>query len=390
VTTSQRGTQTGEPGSAAPAGAYEGLHDSDVQDLYDAVRRVVDKHLGALRRLQTDAEGRVRLAIVEQQQLERFLDELSYRLRFLDENTAGSAGVAGLHTRLEAQQRDLQGRQAGLREAQARLEHLAGRIGWLLRQTGLSAQRIEERADAPADGDPWALLLRAQLIQGQEAERSRLAREIHDGPAQALTNTLLRLQFLEGVLQTRPEDAAQELVHLRASVRESLRDVRRFIFNLRPASLKEVGVVGTLQRMIAEYREYTGLDVRVTLPESMELGQDQELVVFRVVQEALHNVQKHAVAGRVEVEVARGSGGWVITVADDGRGFEPAAQPGQSRISSGLVSMRERAAIVGGSLEVQSAPGHGTRLTLTIPVPDTDLAQPNAATRAVTPQEDRS
>src|SRR5262249_37527258 len=111
---------TGEQGPSAPTGArpveYEGLRDSDAQDLYDAVRRLVDKHLGALRRLQTDAEGRVRLAIVEQQQLERFLDELSYRLRFLGERDAGgSDALVELRDRLEADQRDLQARQAEVR-----------------------------------------------------------------------------------------------------------------------------------------------------------------------------------------------------------------------------------------------------------------------------------
>jgi signal transduction histidine kinase len=153
-------------------------------------------------------------------------------------------------------------------------------------------------------------------------------------------------------------------------VRDSLRDVRRFIFNLRPAALTEIGLVGTLYHMIAEYRVHAGLEVEATLPENMEIGRDQELVIFRVIQEALHNIQKHAGASHVSVEVARRPGEWVITVADDGRGFAAATQQGQARIGSGLLSMRERAAIVGGSLEVSSAAGHGTRLILTIPVPD--------------------
>jgi two-component system, NarL family, sensor histidine kinase DegS len=377
VTTTQQGKPAGDlDPPSAPAGTaptFAGLSDGDVQDLYDAVGRIAGKQLVALRRLRQDAEGRLRLAMVEQQQLAQFLDEVDYRIRYLSE-APESAEIVARRARLEAQQQELRERQGSLSSAQHRLEHLSSRIGWLVRQIEVSVQRIDAPADGAGDSDPWDVLLRAQLIQGQEAERSRLAREIHDGPAQALTNTLLRLQFLEGILTARPDEAARELAQTRTSVRDSLRDVRRFIFNLRPASLKEVGLVGTLQRMISEYREHTELEVQASLPETLELDADQELVVFRVVQEALHNIQKHAGAGRVEVEVARRPGGCVITVADDGRGFTPAPAQGRPEIGSGLVSMRERAAIVGGSLEVTSAAGCGTRLTLTIPLPDADPA----------------
>lgn len=368
MTTSQQDTGAGGVDSPTAAGgtaaAYAGLQDRDVQDLYDAVGRVVEKQLGTLRRLQHDAESRLRLAAVEQQQLDRFLDEVEYRMRF--QEGASPPGLP-VGSTLAAQQGSLKERQATLRQAQTRLEHLHSRIGWLIRQIELSAQRVEERADDPAETDPWGLLLRAQLIQGQEAERSRLAREIHDGPAQALTNTLLRLQLLESVLQSRPVDAAQELALVRGSVRESLQDVRRFIFNLRPASLKEVGLVGTLHRLISDYREYGEIEIQATLPESMGLTPEQELVVFRVVQEALHNIRKHAGASRVDVEVARLPSGWRITIVDDGRGFALTDLPSRPQTGSGLLSIRERAAIVGGSLQISSAPGQGTRTTLTIP-----------------------
>ncbi|HMA33534.1 MAG TPA: sensor histidine kinase [Chloroflexia bacterium] len=379
-------SQSPAPDVAQSPPSYDGLHEAEVQDLYDAVGRVVGKQATALQRLQQDAEGRLRLALVEQQHLERFLDEVAYRIRFLAESGAPETEkTAALRTRLLQQQDELLARQAELRRAQTRLAHLSSRIGWLARQIELSAQRIDERADESQESDPWALLLREQLIQGQEAERSRLAREIHDGPAQALTNTLLRLQFLESVLAARPDDAARELALLRTSVRESLRDVRRFIFNLRPASLKEVGLVGTLQRMIGEYREHTGLDVRATLPESMDLSPEQELVVFRVVQEAMHNIQKHAGASRVDIEVARRAGGWLITVADDGRGFVPTTDPGRPEMGSGLVGIRERAAIIGGSLEVRSTPGQGSRVILTLSIPETEPAPTAAAGPPATP-----
>jgi two-component system sensor histidine kinase DegS len=370
VTASQPGPTAGKVASPAAPGAtaaYEGLQESDVQDLYDAVGRLVDKQLGALRRLQQDAEGRSRAAVVEQQQLERFLDEVEYRIRFAAEDApTGAPRPAAAQADLRAQWTRLRERQSALRGAQTRLDHLSGRIAWLTQQIELSAKRVDERAEAPDQGDPWADLLRAQLIEGQEAERSRLAREIHDGPAQALTNALMRLQFLESVLAARPDEAPRELAVVRASVRDSLHDVRRFIFNLRPAALKDMGLAGTLHRMVREYREATGLEVDATLPESINLTPAQELAVFRVVQEALQNINKHAGASHVSVEVARRPNDWLVTVTDDGRGFESAANS-RAEVSSGLVGIRERAAIIGGSLDVTSAPGQGTRLTLTIP-----------------------
>ncbi len=345
---------------------FAGLRAADVQDLYDAVGRVVAKQATALRRLGADAEGRLRLAQVEHQQLSRFLDEVRYRVQYHDPVSVPTSDLLSEEQRLAARAEEL-------RQAQTRLEQLSRRITWFVRQMEASAERMGEPAAGAEEADPWAGLLRAQLIQGQEAERARLAREIHDGPAQALTNTLLRLQFVESVLAARPDEAARELVLLRTAVRESLRDVRRFLFNLRPASLGDVGLVGTLHRLIGEYRDYTGLPIEATLPESLDLGREAELVVFRVVQEALHNIHKHAGAGRITIEAARQPGSWAVQIADDGRGFAPDAG---GEVHSGLVGIRERAAIIGGSLDVQSRPGQGTRLTLTIPIAGLERAIP--------------
>ena len=356
-----------DPQMVAPAtaGGFDGLRAADVQDLYDAVGRIVAKQATALRRLGADAEGRLRLAQVESQQLGRFLDEVRYRIQYQDGTTPPPAD-------LPSEEQRLADRADELRRAQSRLEHLSRRIAWFVRQIEASAERMGEPAGAGDEADPWAALVREQLVQGQEAERARLAREVHDGPAQALTNTLLRLQFVESALAVRPDEAARELALLRTAVRESLRDVRRFLFNLRPASLGDVGLVGTLQRLISEYRDYTGLPVEATLPESLDLGREAELVVFRVVQEALHNIHKHAEASRILIEVAHQPGSWTVHIADDGRGFALDSAGGE--VHSGLIGIRERAAIIGGSLAVQSQPGHGTRLTLTIPVAESERA----------------
>jgi two-component system sensor histidine kinase DegS len=355
-------------GADADAPTYAGLQESAVQDLYDAAGRVMRKQLESLRRLERDATGRLRAAALEVQQLERFLDEVHYRERYVGDLLARAAeSEAALlrqqYAATQAQAERLAARLAALRRAQARLEQLHTRLGWLVQQLELSAERM---AGSDDEGDPWALVMRAQLIQGQEVERSRLAREIHDGPAQVLTNTLLRLQLCEQLVAQHPDEALTELARLRGAVREGLRDVRRFLFNLRPASLSEVGLVTTLRQLVQDTQDQGTLTIGAVLPEQISLSPDQEMAVFRIIQEALHNIIKHAAATHVDLAFARQSeGGWEITIADNGRGFD--LEAAATRVGSGLVSMRERAVIIGGTLDLTSRPGYGTKLTLTIP-----------------------
>ncbi len=373
VPTASQATATGD--------VYGGLQESAVQDLFDASMRVVERQLVSLRRLQADADGRLNAATVEQQQLDRFLDEISYQVRFTSSlPNAASGQVAARLRDLQRQEAKLQERQAELRRLSARLQMLSSRVSWLVRQIELSAARLNESNPEEEDQDPWALVMRAQLIQGQEAERSRLARDIHDGPAQALTNTLMRLRLVEPLVTTQPETAARELALLRSSVQDSLADVRRSIFNLRPASLNEVGLVGTLERFITEYRKSTGLEIVASLPQRIDLGPEQELALFRIVQEALHNIVKHARANRIEISLARKPTQWELAIVDDGRGFDVTRQKQKQQIGSGLGSMRERAMIAGGDLELTSRPGYGTRLLVTLPVPDGPRQEHSRAT----------
>jgi len=210
----------------------------------------------------------------------------------------------------------------------------------------------------------------AQIAMGQEAERARLAREIHDGPAQVLANTVLRLQFVEQMAKQRPDEVPSELEKLRLALQESLRDVRRFIFNLRPASLSDAGLLATVRYYAQDYRDQFDVPIELNLPETLVLSANQELVVFRIIQEALQNIHKHAEADSVSVNVQQRQGGpLVVMIADNGRGFDPKLVRQGRTGSSGLVSMRERAATVGGTLKVDSRPGTGTTITLSLPMP---------------------
>jgi len=180
----------------------------------------------------------------------------------------------------------------------------------------------------------------------------------------------MRLQFVEQMISQRPEEVKVELAKLRTAIQESLRDVRRFIFNLRPASLTDAGLLATLRYYAQDFGDQFGIPVEVNLPETLALSADQELVVFRIIQEALQNIHKHAEAEHVVVNMQqRQNAPLVVTITDDGKGFDP-KMVRQGRVgSSGLVSMRERAATVGGTLRMDSHPGTGTTITLTLPMP---------------------
>jgi two-component system sensor histidine kinase DegS len=177
---------------------------------------------------------------------------------------------------------------------------------------------------------------------------------------------------VEQLVRQDPKEVEPEISRVRGALQESLKDVRRFIFNLRPASLSDAGLIPTLRYYTQDFSEQFGIDVELNLPESLMLSANQELVVFRVIQEALQNVQKHAQASLVEVNVQHRPGGpLVVTVTDDGIGFDPKLVRQSRTGSSGLVSMRERAATVGGTLKVDSRSGTGTTITLVLPMPKT-------------------
>ncbi len=206
----------------------------------------------------------------------------------------------------------------------------------------------------------------AAIINAQEEERRRISRELHDDTAQALTSLLLYAKALE---QGDASPAVREaLAELREEVSRSLEGVRRLARELRPSALDDLGLVAALEGYTHEFTRRTSLPVRF----EPACGGDRlppkvELVLYRIAQEALTNAAKHAGATAATVTLVREPGAVSLTVSDDGRGFDPgrvaSAGPGM-----GLLSMRERAELVGGSLMLASAPGSGTAVTAHIPM----------------------
>ena len=218
-------------------------------------------------------------------------------------------------------------------------------------------------------------MLRRQLAQvtaTQEEERQRIARELHDGVGPALASLNLRLRTTVKLLERDGHPAAEEIEELAELVQVSIQDIRRLIHDLRPAALDDFGLVPALREYVARYQEEQDLEVTLALPRIDErLPAPVETTLFRVVQEALANVARHAQAQWVEISLTRDPEGVTLCIADDGRGFDP--QVPRTGAHLGLWSMHERVEQLGGRFGVDSAPGRGAELTITLPLESAPL-----------------
>ena len=203
-----------------------------------------------------------------------------------------------------------------------------------------------------------------RVVEAQELERRRLARELHDETGQALTSILLGLKPLERSVAS--EETLAAVNSVRELVVSTLQDVRRLAVELRPTALDDFGLAPAVQRLADTFREQSGLqvDVESQLGEG-RLPSEVETALYRVVQEALTNVVKHAGAARVSILLSRKDGSVVAVVEDDGSGFDPGAT---REDALGLAGMRERAALLGGRLQIESAAGAGTTLVAEVPL----------------------
>jgi two-component system sensor histidine kinase UhpB len=201
------------------------------------------------------------------------------------------------------------------------------------------------------------------VLQGQESERARLARDLHDECNQALTGVLLRL---EATAQEAPPALAAELRDTKELATAAMDELLRLARELRPTALDDHGLQAALRTQLARFRDTSGVPAELRVfDELSDLAEHEQIVVYRVVQESLSNITRHAQATQVVVEIGRDHGRPVVRVVDDGCGFT--GQPGDG---IGLVGMRERARLARGRLDVTSIPGRGTTVELRL---DRDL-----------------
>ena len=222
-------------------------------------------------------------------------------------------------------------------------------------------QAVHDRPSATADSPPSA----------REEERRRLARDLHDGPAQTLVAALFGVDLAVSALDRAPATAREELLAARALVREALDDVRALMSGVRPRLLEEHGLVVALNALAAMpplwgtevLVETEGIGTEERLPAEIELA------LFRIAQEAVSNARRHGAASHARVSLRVDRGVAQLRVVDDGRGF--LCEPGIAWPAGGegLPGMHERAELLGGTLRVESAPGAGTRIEVTLPLP---------------------
>ncbi len=211
-----------------------------------------------------------------------------------------------------------------------------------------------------------------KIIQAQEEERQRVARDIHDGPAQSMSNVVLKAEICEKLLDVDIEKSRNELKQLKRVVRGCLQDVRRIIYDLRPMSLDDLGLVPTIQRFISNYQEETDISINFLANGTHEeLSSTISLTTFRILQESLNNVKKHAEANHVIIHLSIGAEKLMMGIYDDGKGFDIdnlRIKDDDTTSGFGLDSMKERIELLGGTFKIQSTFGQGTRLNITIPL----------------------
>ena len=216
-------------------------------------------------------------------------------------------------------------------------------------------------------------ILRQQLAQvtaAQEEERQRIARELHDGVGPALASMNVRLHTARKLLERDHHPVAEEMKELAELAQSNIQDIRRLIYDLRPVMLDELGLIAALREYVARYQKEHGVQVILTLPDGdRRLAPTLETVLFRVIQEALTNVARHARAKCVTISLHQDNACVSACIADDGQGFDLDQALSRSRHGGhlGLWSMRERVEQLGGQFVVRSAPGQGTTVEIQIP-----------------------
>ncbi len=271
------------------------------------------------------------------------------------------------------------------------LWHFAGQVDWDMtvivplvahgRKLGLMASYYHHDDEPDAEELAYISALANQaatavqnallLAQAQEKasleERARLARDLHDSATQTVFSVGMLAQAARTQYERRSERVGATLDRVAALAQQAHSEMRALLFELRPHAALEDGLAAGLERLLEAVRTRSGLAITLSGDPLPALDPARTMAAFRIVQEALNNVAKHAHASTVQIEVVQHEGGWTLRVADDGNGFDPAAMPAGSSGGMGMRSMRERALSAGFTLTVKSAPGAGTTVELTIP-----------------------
>ncbi|MFA4885897.1 MAG: sensor histidine kinase [Desulfotomaculaceae bacterium] len=255
-----------------------------------------------------------------------------------------------------------------LKNTAQRAEKLVSQMGVVFNFLSSGLRDLNSKINELQQAQEMAL----SIIRAQEEERKRIAREIHDGPAQSMANIVMRAEYCIKLLDMSPEQVHGELVSLQNLVRLSLMDVRKIIFDLRPMVLDDLGLAPAIKRYLSKYKEQYGLQVEfLCFGQQRRLDSSVEVALFRIVQELVSNVHKHARAKNTVVKIELLRKKINVHVKDDGIGFDlEQVMSDKDREGYGLIGMRERVQLLSGDINIATAPGQGTSIDLSIPLGD--------------------
>ena len=262
-------------------------------------------------------------------------------------------------------QRDrLEIRLRGMEQTLLMAERLATKLGTVVGYLTSQISNVVAQMDIASKNK----FLGVQIIKAQEDERLRVSREIHDGPAQEMANLIYQASICERLVDTRPEEAKAGLQELRRQIRTCLADVRQIIFDMRPMSLDDLGLVPALRQLVSklEERKVLKTDFQVNGKERA-LEKHVEVTLFRIIQEGLNNIHRHAGVSEGRLRLLFSPNDLSILISDEGRGFdmeetEEMRKSGTGNGHFGILGMEERAKLIGASLNVISNPGEGTKI----------------------------
>lgn len=245
-----------------------------------------------------------------------------------------------------------------------RAEGLVGKVSVVLNYLNNDFQQVNEFIKEAKEKHKFGL----KIIQAQEEERRKISREIHDGPAQMLANILLRSELVEKTMRERTlDDALKEIKIVRSLIRQSLHDVRRIIYDLRPMALDDLGLVPTLNKYLSTVAEFHNILIDLTdLSSNKRLDTQYEVTLFRLIQEAVQNSIKHANATWIHVKFENTEEYLTAVITDNGKGFE---MDKKREDTFGIIGMKERVDMLSGKLVINSKPGKGTKVIVRIPCP---------------------
>ncbi len=280
---------------------------------------------------------------------------------------------------VESQQRlfTMRGQLEKLQSDQKNKMRLAELYRDILEQTGGESQSADLEAGGGAGASQKALVI--SIIEAQERERQRLSRQMHDGPAQSLTNLVLQAEICERLFDRDPEQARGELGALKKDVVSTFQKVKGFIFSLRPMMLDDLGLVPTLKRYVDGLKEsgFSGLTLSITGKER-RLASYKEVTIFRVIQELHHIASEYGDATNVKISLDIDDDKARVIMEDDGSGFDLGSALNTADAKRmGLPTLRERIQMLGGEITFDSTPGQGMRVSFTLPVLESNGESPD-------------